>query len=108
MGTAHETSHGDQIKETKNKEISHCNQSLPVNNFGRLDSRVCDYLKIFFAVCFKGSGSNVDLCVITKEGTQYLRPYDVANAKGVRQGRYSYKRGTTGQWRNNISNSNSI
>ncbi|XP_073243381.1 proteasome subunit beta type-7-like isoform X2 [Porites lutea] len=42
-----------------------------------------------------GSGSNVDLCVITKEGTEYLRPYDVANAKGIRQGRYSYKRGTT-------------
>ncbi|KAK2547490.1 Proteasome subunit beta type-7 [Acropora cervicornis] len=43
-----------------------------------------------------GSGSNVDLCIITKEGTEYLRPYDVANDKGVRQGRYSYKRGTTG------------
>ncbi|XP_074608669.1 proteasome subunit beta type-7-like isoform X2 [Acropora palmata] len=42
-----------------------------------------------------GSGSNVDLCIITKEGTEYLRPYDVANDKGVRQGRYSYKRGTT-------------
>lgn len=42
-----------------------------------------------------GSGSNVDLCVITKEGTQYLRPYDVANEKGVRQGKYSYKRGAT-------------
>ncbi|XP_044177101.1 proteasome subunit beta type-7-like [Acropora millepora] len=42
-----------------------------------------------------GSGSNIDLCVITKEGTEYLRPYDVANEKGVRQGRYSYKRGTT-------------
>ena len=45
----------------------------------------------------KGSGSNVDLCVITKEGTEYLRPYDVANEKGVRRGRYSYKRGTTGE-----------
>lgn len=44
----------------------------------------------------QGSGSNVDLCVITKEGTQYLRPYDVANEKGVRQGKYSYKRGATG------------
>ncbi|KAJ7360289.1 Proteasome subunit beta type-7 [Desmophyllum pertusum] len=42
-----------------------------------------------------GSGSNIDLCVITKEGTQYLRPYDVANEKGVRQGKYLYKRGTT-------------
>ncbi|XP_044170134.1 proteasome subunit beta type-7-like [Acropora millepora] len=42
-----------------------------------------------------GSGSDVDLCIITTEGTEYLRPYDVANDKGVGQGRYSYKRGTT-------------
>ncbi|XP_078359818.1 proteasome subunit beta type-7-like [Oculina patagonica] len=42
-----------------------------------------------------GSGSNVDPCVIIKEGTQYLRPYDVANEKGARQGKYSYKRGAT-------------
>jgi len=34
--------------------------------------------------------------VITKEGKQYLRPYDVANEKGVRQGKYSYQRGATG------------
>ncbi|XP_044170344.1 uncharacterized protein LOC122954391 isoform X4 [Acropora millepora] len=33
--------------------------------------------------------------IISKEGTEYLRPYNVANDKGVRQGRYSYKRGTT-------------
>lgn len=31
-----------------------------------------------------GSGSNVDLCVITGEGTQYLRTYEEANLKGVR------------------------
>jgi len=42
-----------------------------------------------------GSGSNVDVCVITKEGVDYMRPYDVANKKGVRQGDYTYKRGTT-------------
>eukprot|EP00795_Rhopilema_esculentum_P010202 gene10202-18880_t len=42
-----------------------------------------------------GSGSNVDLCIITKEGTRYLRPYDEANQKGVRQASYRYKRGTT-------------
>lgn len=35
--------------------------------------------------------------MITKEGTQYLRPYDVANEKGVRQGKYTYKRGATGE-----------
>lgn len=42
-----------------------------------------------------GSGSNVDLCVITKDGANYLRPYDVANVKGQRRGKYEYKRGTT-------------
>jgi len=42
-----------------------------------------------------GSGSNVDLCVITKDKCEMLRPYDVANLKGVRQGNYLFKRGTT-------------
>lgn len=42
-----------------------------------------------------GSGSNVDLCVITKDKTEMLRPYHVANEKGVRQNDYSFKRGTT-------------
>nr|CAB3265227.1 proteasome Z subunit [Phallusia mammillata] len=43
-----------------------------------------------------GSGSNVDLCIITKDQkVEYLRPYDVANVKGVRQGSYRYKPGTT-------------
>lgn len=43
-----------------------------------------------------GSGSNIDLCVITKDKTDYIRPYDVANAKGERQGTYTYRPGTTG------------
>ena len=43
-----------------------------------------------------GSGSNVDLCIITKDKTEYLRPYDIANAKGERQGTYSYRPGATG------------
>ncbi|XP_076804517.1 proteasome subunit beta type-7-like [Clavelina lepadiformis] len=43
-----------------------------------------------------GSGSNVDLCIIGKDmKVEYLRPFDVANKKGVRQGNYSYKPGTT-------------
>ncbi|KAJ8299993.1 hypothetical protein KUTeg_021512 [Tegillarca granosa] len=42
-----------------------------------------------------GSGSNVDLCIITKDKVEYLRPYDEANLKGVRQGNYRYKKGTT-------------
>ena len=31
-----------------------------------------------------GSGSNVDICVITKDKVDYIRPYDVANEKGKR------------------------
>jgi 20S proteasome subunit beta 2 len=42
-----------------------------------------------------GSGSNVDLCVITKDGVDYLRPFDVANVRGERQNTYAYERGTT-------------
>ncbi|XP_051892902.1 proteasome subunit beta type-7 [Pristis pectinata] len=43
-----------------------------------------------------GSGSNIDLCVITKNKMDYLRPHDIANKKGVRQGNYKYRRGVTG------------
>ncbi|XP_054156675.1 proteasome subunit beta type-7-like [Oppia nitens] len=42
-----------------------------------------------------GSGSNIDLCVITKAGVQYLRTYEEANKKGQRQAKYNFKRGTT-------------
>lgn len=42
-----------------------------------------------------GSGSNVDLCVITKDSAEMIRPYHVANLKGVKQGKYQFKRGTT-------------
>jgi len=42
-----------------------------------------------------GSGSNVDLCVITKDKVDYIRPHEIANLKGVKQGKYQYKRGTT-------------
>lgn len=31
-----------------------------------------------------GSGSNIDLCVITKSKVDYIRPHDEANKKGVR------------------------
>ena len=31
-----------------------------------------------------GSGSNVDLCIITKDKVDFLRPYDEANQKGER------------------------
>ncbi|XP_039636631.1 proteasome subunit beta type-7 isoform X1 [Perca fluviatilis] len=52
-----------------------------------------------------GSGSNIDLSVITKGKVDYIRPHDEANKKGVRvneheamqlTGDYKYKRGTTG------------
>uniref|UniRef100_A0A672PCR6 Proteasome subunit beta n=1 Tax=Sinocyclocheilus grahami TaxID=75366 RepID=A0A672PCR6_SINGR len=50
-----------------------------------------------------GSGSNIDLCVITKGKVDYLRPHDMANKKGElivyfphRTGSYRYKHGTTG------------
>ncbi|XP_069604569.1 proteasome subunit beta type-7 [Ranitomeya imitator] len=43
-----------------------------------------------------GSGSNIDLCVITKNKVDYIRPHDMANKKGVRTGNYKYKKGTTG------------
>ncbi|XP_043939115.1 proteasome subunit beta type-7-like isoform X1 [Protopterus annectens] len=42
-----------------------------------------------------GSGSNVDLCIITKDNVEFIRPFDVPTKRGVRQGKYQYKRGTT-------------
>ncbi|XP_064649416.1 proteasome subunit beta type-7-like isoform X2 [Lineus longissimus] len=42
-----------------------------------------------------GSGSNIDLCIITKDKVEYLRPYDEANLKGKRQNLYDYKKGTS-------------
>ncbi|CAN7993007.1 unnamed protein product [Ixodes hexagonus] len=42
-----------------------------------------------------GSGSNVDICVITREGKDYIRPYEEANKKGQRQLSYKFKKGTT-------------
>uniref|UniRef100_U3FL13 Proteasome subunit beta n=1 Tax=Callithrix jacchus TaxID=9483 RepID=U3FL13_CALJA len=35
-----------------------------------------------------GSGSNIDLCVISKSKLDFLRPYTVPNKKGTRFGRY--------------------
>lgn len=37
----------------------------------------------------------MDICVITKDKVDYIRPYDEANKKGVRQRSYLYPRGTT-------------
>lgn len=49
-----------------------------------------------------GSGSNIDLCVITKDKVDYIRPFDEANEKGVRQGSYRYKHGTTAVLTKNV------
>ncbi|XP_063040876.1 proteasome subunit beta type-10 [Engraulis encrasicolus] len=45
--------------------------------------------------CDLGSGSNVDLCVITQGGVDYLRGFDQPATKGEREGNYRYKPGTT-------------
>lgn len=42
-----------------------------------------------------GSGSDVTLCVITKDKANLIYPYEVANKRGVRQGNYKYPPGTT-------------
>lgn len=42
-----------------------------------------------------GSGSNVDLCVITKDNAEMIRPFEIANLKGVKQGNYQFRRGTS-------------
>ncbi|KAI9217313.1 proteasome subunit beta type-7 [Blastocladiella britannica] len=42
-----------------------------------------------------GSGSNVDVTVITPEGVDVLRNYATPNERGVREGVYDYARGTT-------------
>ncbi|KAL6097225.1 psmb10 [Pungitius sinensis] len=46
-------------------------------------------------LCDLGSGSNVDLCVITEAGVEYLRGYDTPAMKGKREGHYRYEPGTT-------------
>ncbi|XP_006001216.1 proteasome subunit beta type-7 [Latimeria chalumnae] len=42
-----------------------------------------------------GSGSNVDICVITKDKVDLLRPFNIVAKRGLRQGVYCYKKGTT-------------
>ncbi|XP_033170308.1 proteasome subunit beta type-7 [Drosophila mauritiana] len=42
-----------------------------------------------------GSGSNIDLCVITKQGAVYLRTDTIASEKGERLGKYGIKPNST-------------
>ncbi|CAK9297077.1 unnamed protein product [Gordionus sp. m RMFG-2023] len=41
------------------------------------------------------SGTQVDLCIITKDKSELLRPYKVISEKGKREGNYTFKKGTT-------------
>ncbi|MBN3312617.1 PSB7 protein, partial [Atractosteus spatula] len=50
-----------------------------------------------------GSGSNIDLCVITRAGVEYLRPYEESQYKDTRQRRYKYCPGTTPVLRETVS-----
>ncbi|KAK1926820.1 nucleophile aminohydrolase [Papiliotrema laurentii] len=42
-----------------------------------------------------GSGSNVDVAVIQKSGTEMLRNYEMPNERGVKSRNYKFRRGTT-------------
>lgn len=42
-----------------------------------------------------GSGSNVDVCVIKKDKTEYLRPYALVNPRNDKAASYKYKPGST-------------
>lgn len=42
-----------------------------------------------------GSGNNVDICVITKDGVDYIRPYQESQYKDQRKIKYKYRPGTT-------------
>lgn len=42
-----------------------------------------------------GSGSNVDVCVITQDKTQLLRNYITPNKRGQKERNYKFARGTT-------------
>ncbi|KAM4725950.1 proteasome 20S subunit beta 13a [Anableps anableps] len=42
-----------------------------------------------------GSGNNIDICVITREGVDYIRPYQVSEYKNDRKLKYKYPPGTT-------------
>ncbi|XP_072304439.1 proteasome subunit beta type-10 isoform X2 [Eucyclogobius newberryi] len=54
--------------------------------------------------CDLGSGSNVDLCVISQSGVDFKRGYEQAATRGQRGGDYRYKRGTTAVINKTITN----
>ncbi|KAM7384753.1 hypothetical protein PAMA_011893 [Pampus argenteus] len=42
-----------------------------------------------------GSGNNIDICVITRQGVDYIRPYQESEYKDKRNMKYKYRPGTT-------------
>ncbi|KAM7373589.1 hypothetical protein PAMP_008430 [Pampus punctatissimus] len=42
-----------------------------------------------------GSGNNIDICVITRQGVDYIRPYQESEYKDKRKMKYKYRPGTT-------------
>ncbi|KAI3358848.1 hypothetical protein L3Q82_015239 [Scortum barcoo] len=42
-----------------------------------------------------GSGNNIDICVITRQGVDYIRPYQESEYKDNRKMKYKYRPGTT-------------
>nr|NP_001171882.1 proteasome subunit, beta type 10 [Oryzias latipes]BAD93263.1 PSMB10 [Oryzias latipes]BAJ07284.1 proteasome subunit, beta type 10 [Oryzias latipes] len=42
-----------------------------------------------------GSGNNIDICVITAEGVDYIRPFQESEFKDRREIKYKYRQGTT-------------
>lgn len=50
-----------------------------------------------------GSGSNIDICVISKNKLDFLRPYDVANRKGDRWGILKHLWGVCSAWQGLLS-----
>ncbi|KAG5264899.1 hypothetical protein AALO_G00259250 [Alosa alosa] len=48
------------------------------------------------------SGNNIDICVITREGVDYIRPYQESEYKDKRQRKYKYKPGTTPVLKENV------
>ncbi|ORX35933.1 putative proteasome subunit, beta type, 7 [Kockovaella imperatae] len=51
-----------------------------------------------------GSGSNVDVAVITKAGTEMLRNYEMPNERGVKSRNYKFRRGTTAWTKEDVRN----
>lgn len=49
-----------------------------------------------------GSGSNVDVSVITKAGTETLRNYETPNERGIKSRDYKFRRGTTAWLKENV------